>query len=55
MLVFFLWRIKNICPVLNETKSFVGGNLAKLPTKQIGFEYIKNVFEIGTIQDYENY
>ena len=50
--IFFV-KNKKYMSGFDETKSFVGGNLAKLPTKQIGFEYIKNVFEIGTIQDYE--
>lgn len=49
----FFVKNKSFMADFDETKSFVGGNLCKLPPENIGFKYVKNVFEIGTIQHYE--
>lgn len=50
----FLLKNKLVLPQLNESVSFVGGNLTKLNKKNFDKKEYKNVIELGNLEVYDN-
>ena len=51
---FFVILSKEYLKNIDETKSFVGGNLVNLPKENLGIKKIEGLLEIGTTTNYEN-